>query len=263
MSTDIGTPEGPYSVWRRVAASGAGGKVLAVLFFLGAAISLVGLADMADVGMAGSAIALVAAAVQAGLLCVVARLSLPAGAVTRDEIIWMVLWGAFGATGLAGVLNGLGPGAVIAPFAEELIKLAAVIAVLVIGVRTPLRGLALGFTAGAGFEVFENLQYAISPDDGGLGVAQELTTIASRMLVGFGFHAFTVAVTGAVAGYVLCRFNTLLRYEFAVAVLGAVVIHAVWDLAPSLESIGYVLMVIDYVLLVALFVVTVRRVRRA
>ncbi|HIW69552.1 MAG TPA: PrsW family intramembrane metalloprotease [Candidatus Dietzia merdigallinarum] len=262
MSTDIDTPEGASSVWRRVAASGAGGKVLAVLFLVGAAMSLVGLADMVDVGIAGSAIALVAAAVQAGLLYVVARFAFPPGALTRDEIVWMLLWGALGATGLAGVLNSLGPGAAMAPFVEELIKLVGVVAVLAIGARTPLRGFALGFTVGAGFEVFENLQYAISPSDGDPGVAQELTTIVSRMLVGFGFHAFTMTITGAVAGYVLCRFNTLLRYEFAVAVAGAVAVHAVWDLAPSLGTVGYVLMAIDYVLLVALFVVTVRRIRR-
>lgn len=58
MSTDIDTPEGASSLWRRVAGSGEGGKVLAVLFLVGAAMSLVGLADMADVGVAGSAIAL-------------------------------------------------------------------------------------------------------------------------------------------------------------------------------------------------------------
>ena len=262
MSTDTDTPEGPFSVWRRVVASGVGGKVLAVLFLAGAVISLTGLADMADVGVAGSVIALAAAAVQATLLYVVARFALPPGALTRDEIVWMILWGALGATGLAGVLNSLGPSTEIAPFVEELIKLVGVVAVLTIGARTPLRGFALGFTVGAGFEVFENLQYAISPSDGGPGVAQELTTIASRMLVGFGFHAFTVALTGAVAGYVLCKFNTLLRYEFAVAIVGAVAVHAVWDLAPSLETVGYVLMAIDYILLVALFVVAVRRIRR-
>ena len=138
MSTDTDTPEGPFSVWRRVVASGVGGKVLAVLFLAGAVISLTGLADMADVGVAGSAIALAAAAVQATLLYVVARFALPPGVLTRDEIVWMILWGALGATGLAGVLNSLGPSTEIAPFVEELIKLVGVVAVLTIGARTPL-----------------------------------------------------------------------------------------------------------------------------
>ena len=68
--------------------------------------------------------------------------------------------GGLVATFCASLLNSLGPGVVIAPFVEEVLKVAGVVVVLrIFGVGTPIRGFVVGYLVGAAFECYENFLY--------------------------------------------------------------------------------------------------------
>ncbi|NYJ33157.1 PrsW family intramembrane metalloprotease [Nocardiopsis aegyptia] len=133
------------------------------------------------------------------------------------------LWGLTAATGAGVIANSALGGAwsavlgldlatawgaaLTAPFNEELLKLAGVVLVAVAfprALRGPADGFVLGALAGLGFEVTENLIYAVSAivesgaTAGALSVVQ--STVLRVGLTGLGSHWAMTAVAGTAVG---------------------------------------------------------------
>lgn len=154
-----------------------------------------------------------------------------------------------------------------APVNEDLIRLLGVLLVLSLAQVRPLTvmdGAIYGFIVGAGFEVVENLLYALRGDD----FTATLSVGISRLVLGFGLHALWTTVAGAALAYCLMRRQQGLSgrwWALAPAVALPMLLHAGWD-APAF-SIIVVLKLVSYVVLYALsvgaFVVATRWGRRS
>lgn len=245
-------------IWRHAAVSL---RVVLVLANLAAVTSLVEVIGISvDAGALVTVIGLLAALSTAALLAAVGCAVLPRGLVTRAEVVAAMVWGGLVATFCASLLNSLGPGVVIAPFVEEVLKVAGVVVVLrIFGVGTPIRGFVVGYLVGAAFECYENFLYIASPDDPYGSVAEAFAALPVRILLGFGLHAAATAMTGAAVAYTLGQSGRVLGRVSIGVLLLAIAIHLVWDLATVAGIAGYALMALDYAVLVALFLVTRKR----
>lgn len=240
--------------------AGRGLRAVLIVAVVAACVSVavLGLA-LADSGPGVIGVAIAAAAATILLLAGVGWLALPRGVVSRDELWVAAGWGGLVATFLASLLGGFGPGVVVAPFVEEVLKLAGVVVVLRCfrGRFSAIRGFAVGFVVGAGFEAYENVLYVVMPDvppELGLETTGAVQTAVLRLVLGFGLHAFTTAITGAAVAYVLARTGQVIGRVSMAALAGAIVMHLVWDVAPTVGGVGFGLMVLDYVVLVGAFV---------
>ncbi|KXP03753.1 PrsW family intramembrane metalloprotease [Tsukamurella pseudospumae] len=168
-------------------------------------------------------------------------------------------WGAIGACGLALQINGFAsdavddvlddPGsttwgaALIGPLDEETIKGAGVALLLVMfrdRLRRPLQVFAVGAFAGLGFQVVENLSYAVTfaVRDAQSDTAGALTVTLMRAL--FGFQSHWVYTGFFALGLALLR----IRPALAAIPLGlAYLLHFWWN-APSGENPMVVLLLI-------------------
>lgn len=202
-----------------------------------------------------------AGVVQALILAAVAAVALPR-VWTNADLVVAVCWGGFAATGVAGLMNSVGPVAVTAPFVEEALKLVGVFLILTTAtaVTTPARGFAIGFLTGAGFEVIENVEYVLLPDEPAAApVTEAWSTIVDRTLLGFGLHAFLVAISGAALAYALTVRNSRGRWVAVGGFVTAAGLHLLWNSAGAFGG-GLIIMIPIYLLVITLFLLVRHRV---
>ncbi|NLA65053.1 MAG: PrsW family intramembrane metalloprotease [Leucobacter sp.] len=153
------------------------------------------------------------------------------------------------------------------PVNEDLLRLLGVLLVLSLAQTKPLTvmdGAIYGFIVGAGFEIIENLLYALRGADFGATISVGIT----RFMVGFGLHALWTTLAGAALAYCLMRRQQGISgrwWVLAPAIALPMLLHAGWD-APDFSIIGalkLVLFFVIYVLSVAAFFFAVRWGRRS
>lgn len=168
-------------------------------------------------------------------------------------------WGAIGACGLALQINGFAsdavndvlddPGAttwgaaLIGPLDEETLKAAGVALLLVIyhdRVRRPMQAFAVGAFAGLGFQVVENVSYAVTfaMRDAQSDAVGALTVSIMRAL--FGFQSHWVYTGFFALGLVLLRSRPALA---PVPIVLAYLMHFWWN-APSGDNTALILLLI-------------------
>lgn len=171
-------------------------------------------------------------------------------------LVTAVAWGAFGATSLSLIGNGVlgavfvglvGEGALShqltaslsAPFVEELAKGIALVAIYALFRKhfdNVLDGIIYGALVGLGFAVFENFLYYMKPDE----VAGTIVLIWVRGVVTApGTHMCFTAITGASIGFFRVRRAGGGRWLLPFAGLGlAMFAHFVWNTLTMLFDTG-------------------------
>ncbi len=205
------------------------------------------------------------------------------------------VWGAFGATwtiainGNTSLMNlyqkllgqdfvlDWGPG-LTAPFFEELGKGAGVLLLLYLAprvVRTAYDGFILGAFCGLGFEILEDILYALqsAPDEfGSHQLRTSLSTVLLRLLTGFSSHILYSAVFGAGLIYLLGTPGQRRRpARGLLLMLLAMVLHFLWDSTSALaQGNGTVLLalligitLVAFAIVITVFQITVRPERSA
>lgn len=233
--------------------------VFALGLVLGAVVLLRDMPERLAASWKGVAAALpvilIAAVLVAGIIVLLDR----SHAQVRSAWGLAFAWGAIGACGLALQINGFAsdavldvlddPGAttwsaaLIGPLDEETIKGAGVALLLVMyrdRVRRPMQVFAVGAFAGLGFQVVENVSYAVTfaLRDAQSDVAGALTVSILRAVFGFQSHW---VYTGLFAVGLI-----LLRSRAALGLLGialAYLLHFWWN-APSGENPAIVLLLL-------------------
>lgn len=209
-------------------------------------LALIPLFIMAPAGGGVWVVALVGAAVQAALLIGVARMMPRAGIQPRSLRLGALFAGGFAATGFAATINslngdplqafGLGnlSAALSAPIAEDATRIVCTIAILALASArrlTVIDGVVYGFLVGAGFEIMENLIYAVRAED----LSDAVQSLIARLLMGFGLHAFWTAIAGGVLAYIWSRRQAGLSSRWYLMIPGyllPMLLHAGWD-APA------------------------------
>jgi protease PrsW len=208
-------------------------------------------------------------------------------------LIAAFLWGGFGATWqLAAAANtallalyakafgqawALDWGAgLAAPFTEEIAKGAGLLLLIALGprlVRTAFDGFILGAFIGLGFQIMEDIAYAVNSAASQFGANQigaELPTIWLRIVFGVAAHTLYSAVFGAGLIYLIGRPAEPRRPLRGLALIAtAMLLHGVWDDLAALVQGRVALLFLAWIvvpvvaLLVAVkvFGVTVRRER--
>ncbi len=203
------------------------------------------------------------------------------------------LWGAFAATStMAGVANdailalyakafgqawALDWGAgLAAPFTEEPAKgigLLLLIALAPRQVRTAFDGFILGAFIGLGFQILEDIAYAMTSAGSQFGANQvgaSMSTIVVRMVSGVGAHIVYSAIFGAGLIYLLGRPAEPHRIgRGLLLVTTAMLLHGAWDTATAvggvspLALLGLLIAIIVTALLIAarVYRLTVKRER--
>ncbi|MBB5868806.1 RsiW-degrading membrane proteinase PrsW (M82 family) [Allocatelliglobosispora scoriae] len=184
----------------------------------------------------------------------------------------LALWGkGFGQTFSANWAAGL-----TAPFTEELAKGSGLLLLIALAPRlivTAFDGFILGAFLGLGFQILEDISYAMNSAAGAFGTDQlgsATLTIITRIVVGVAAHILYSAVFGAGLVYFLGRPAEPRRRGFGLALmLSAMVLHGVWDAQGALFRAGglltfavwFALIAVALVLVVHVFNTTVPRER--
>ena len=175
-------------------------------------------------------------------------------------IVAAFVWGGFGATwtialsgnsALIGLYSKLidqnfaldwGAG-LSAPVFEELSKGAGVLLLMFIAprvVRTAYDGFIIGAFAGLGFEILEDIFYALNaaPDQfGSHQLATSLNTVVLRLATGFSAHILYTAVFGAGLVYLIGTVAQRRRAGRGLAMmLTAMVLHGLWDSTAAIAN---------------------------
>ncbi|MBW8482592.1 PrsW family intramembrane metalloprotease [Actinomadura parmotrematis] len=181
----------------------------------------------------------------------------PVRSPPRDPSLVAVAWGATAASGCALVANSGLMGiwskttslefaedwraALTAPLNEELLKGAGVALLAVLApraLRGPMDGMAYGALTGLGFQMMENVTYALNQQitTGGAGeVAAVVQVLVVRVgLTGPGSHWAMSAVAGAGIGYLAARGVRGLPQAVPL-VIAAMAMHWLFD-APLMDS---------------------------
>ena len=160
-----------------------------------------------------------------------------------------------------------------APFSEELGKGAGVLLLLFIApavIRTAYDGFVLGAFAGLGFEILEDILYAVNSAQTGFGadpVGNSLRTTVLRLATGFTSHILYSAIFGAGLVYLVGTRGQRRRTGLGAALcLTAMALHFLWDAVGAIaggdEQFTLVLiaglMVLAVVVVIAVFRLTVR-----
>ncbi len=172
------------------------------------------------------------------------------------------LWGAFAATWvMAGIANDAilalyakafgqawaldwGPG-LAAPFTEEPAKgvgLLLLIALAPRQVRTAFDGFILGAFIGLGFQILEDIAYAMTSAGSQFGANQvgaSMSTIVVRMVSGVGAHIVYSAIFGAGLIYLLGRPAEPRRIGRGLLLVAtAMLLHGAWDTATAMGGVS-------------------------
>ncbi len=221
-------------------------------------------------------VALVAFALQTAVLLWVARILPRVRSQSLSLRLGAFLLGSLGAIGLAANINGEYGGflpayglknfqaAISAPITEDASRMICVIAILALavaarGTLSVMDGVVYGFLVGAGFEVFENLLYAMRAD----ALADALQSAVMRMLMGFGLHALWTAVAAGALAYVWSRVlagQSSRWWVIVPAYLLPMLLHMGWD-APGIyvfPLFKFVEWILLYLLTIGAFVAVVR-----
>ncbi|GAB3483504.1 PrsW family intramembrane metalloprotease [Nocardiopsis coralliicola] len=215
--------------------------------------------------VAGAAVAALALLVVGVVAFWLLRRIRPVRPPSRRTALIAVAWGGLAATGGAMIANsGLGTvwntalglqagtawgAALSAPVSEELLKLAGVVVIAVAwpsAVRGPVDGFVVGSLVGLGFELVENLTYALNAiiQAGAVAELEPVlsTTFIRVILTGLGSHWAMSAVAGTAVGLLAAarwrpRAGTALGA--ALLVLAAMSVHGLFD-SPLMESWGFI-----------------------
>lgn len=228
----------------------------------------------------GALAALIFVGIQAVLLWLILR-ALPRFPVQPTSIKLVALtWGLFVAALFAAFANrtyisvlpdfGLNSfsASIAAPINEDWLRLLGVYVALVFARRlqslTVMDGVVYGFIVGCGFELIENLSYALDGED----LSDTLSTGVLRLVFGFGTHALWTTIGGAMLAYCMARKQRGLSGRWLLlipAVIAPMFFHALWD-APELSISPYFKLALLFVLYVAtlvLFFISIAMGRRA
>jgi protease PrsW len=163
-----------------------------------------------------------------------------------------------------------------APFTEEIAKGAGLVLLIAMAprlIRTAFDGFILGAFIGLGFQIVEDVAYAMTSAGSEFGANQvgaAMGTIVMRMVLGVTAHILYSAVFCAGLVYLLGRPAEPRRVGRGLALMvGAMVLHGLWDsmgaIAGGNLGLTYVLMagimVVALVLVVRVFMMTVTRER--
>lgn len=203
---------------------------------------------------------------------------------SRTMIVLAAVWGGLGATlALAAPANtpiislwgkafgqawasDWGAG-LTAPFVEELSKGAGLLLLIALGrraVATAFDGFILGAFIGLGFQIVEDLTYALgsaATQFGANPLGNAATTIALRIGLGFASHAVYSAIfcTGVVYAVGTAAQSRRLG-RGVLLMLTAMVFHGVWDDDGGIIGGNFVLLVASWVVLSALAIFVATRV---
>jgi RsiW-degrading membrane proteinase PrsW (M82 family) len=156
-----------------------------------------------------------------------------------------------------------------APFVEELAKGSGLLLLIALAPRavvTAFDGFILGAFIGLGFQIAEDLTYALGSAANQFGadpVGNALTTIVFRIALGVASHALYSAIfcTGLV--YALGRPAQPRRLGRGIALMAtAMVLHGVWDDLGGLVGNHIVLMILAWILVITVALVIAVRVYR-
>ncbi|MEU4427285.1 PrsW family intramembrane metalloprotease [Actinoplanes sp. NPDC024001] len=165
-----------------------------------------------------------------------------------------------------------------APFFEELGKGAAVLLLLFLApqvVRTAYDGFILGAFAGLGFEIIEDISYALNSAAEQFGSDQmhaSLSTVGLRLLSGFSSHILYSAVVGAGIVYLVGTVAQRRRPGLGITlVLTSMVLHGAWDAniglsggnGPVIGGLMFVEILVSFAVVIWVFNHTVRPEREA
>jgi RsiW-degrading membrane proteinase PrsW (M82 family) len=180
------------------------------------------------------------------------RLARPLSAPARTWSAAAVIWGATAATGgalqanqgltglwakAAGVAFATNwSAALTAPLNEELLKVSGVVLIVLAAprvIRGPLDGMVYGALTGLGFQVMENVTYALNNIalTGGTNPAGAVALSAALRvgLTGLGSHWTMTAVAGAGVGYLAARGLRRGALPAAACLAAAMAMHLVFD----------------------------------
>lgn len=186
--------------------------------------------------------------VQGTILWLLSSWVLRARALPRSLRLAAMSWGfivapviaSFANTNWFTILSGHGlhsfAAAIAAPFNEDLLRFAGILAVLTLASRshrpTATEGICYGFLVGSGFEISENLLFVLNADAPHDGIQVALI----RTGLGFGLHALWSGIQGALLVAALTRFRSRPLSGssiLATGILAPMLLHSAWD-APSL-----------------------------
>jgi RsiW-degrading membrane proteinase PrsW (M82 family) len=161
--------------------------------------------------------------------------------------------------------------ALTAPFIEEVSKASGLILLILLAprlIRTPFDGLILGAFLGLGFQVVEDVGYALSTAGSSFGADQLHTsqsTITVRVVLGIASHWAYSAIVGAGLIYLIGRRPQFepRRLVGVGLILLAFVYHGLWDAQSALTNGRGLLAPILLIGLVFLILFTVYLVHRA
>ena len=210
-------------------------------------------------------------------------------------VIAAFAWGGFGATwtiayfgnsaliGLYGKAFGQGwsldwGAGLSAPIFEELGKGAGVLLLMFLAprvIRTAYDGFIVGAFTGLGFEILEDIYYALNsaPDEFGSHQLQtSLHTVVLRLVTGFSAHILYTAVFGAGLVYLIGTPGQRRRSGLGLVLMAsAMVLHFLWDSTTALAGgdglavLGLIVLVtlLAFAVVIAVFRLTVRPERAA
>lgn len=219
--------------------------LLLILIVAGAFLTVIELAFSAS-SLSAAAAAGVLIAIQATLLALIARAMPRFRRQSGSLRLAALLWGLAVVPAVAIIANStanlsveaLGfasfSASLTAPINEDLLRILGVLIILSLAQTrrlTVMDGAVYGFIVGAGFELVENLLYALRGDD----FLATLSVGFTRLFVGFGLHALWTTLAGAALAYCLSRrqLGASARWWVLVpAITIPMLLHAGWD-APD------------------------------
>lgn len=156
-----------------------------------------------------------------------------------------------------------------APFTEETAKGIGLVLLIALAsrlVRTAFDGFVLGAFIGLGFQIFEDVLYAMNSAASQFGANQigaELSTVWLRMVFGVAAHVLYSAIFCAGLVYLLGRPAEPRRAGRGVVLMAtAMLLHGLWDSAGALARGSNTLILPLWILLIAVALVIVVRVFR-
>ena len=193
------------------------------------------------------------------------------------------LWGGFGATLMASFANtpilslwakafgvswaGDWGAGLTAPFNEEVAKgigLLLLIALAGRAVATAYDGFILGAFIGLGFQILEDINYAVGAAGAGFGAdpaGYEIQVVQLRTILGIGAHILYSAIFCAGLVYLLGRPGQRRRVGAGLGLmLTAMVLHGIWDSLGGILGPGIRLIVVAWAVVIAVKIVIVIRV---